>query len=243
MSQICISKKFSGFLILTALTVGVALAPLSMAAQEAPKPQEAAAQSATTTPEAAKPTQEEQNEAFLTNGSLVKWTAKTLNVTPKTASNICLFINFGILILLVGIPLAKITPKVLRKRGQTVLVNIADARKATEEAKARLGAIETKLAGLGAEIDQIRAQVEQESKQDEVRIKATIDEEKARIVASAEQEITMAAAQARRELQHFATDLAIDQAATQLNLSPEADQALIAEFIRGANGKTSGGQN
>jgi F-type H+-transporting ATPase subunit b len=173
----------------------------------------------------------------------VQWTAKKLNVSNKTASNIFLLVNFVALVLLVGIPVAKMTPKVLRKRGQTVLINIADARKATEEAKARLGAIEAKLAGLGAEIDQIRQQVEQESKQDEVRIKATMEEEKVRIVASAEQEITAAASHARLGLQSFAADLAIDQAAKQLNLTPEADQALIAEFIKGTNGKTQGGQN
>lgn len=231
------AKKISGFLLLTALAAGVALAPVVAKAQEA-EPQSAAT-------EAAKPTQEEQNEAFLTNGTLVKWTAKTLNVSNKTASNICLFINFGILVLLVGVPLAKITPKVLRKRGQTVLANIADARKATEEANLRLSAIESKLAGLGAEIDQIRAHVEQESKQDEVRIKASIEEEKTRIVAAAEQEINVAATHARRGLQNFAADLAIEQAAKQLNLTPETDQALIAEFIRstGPNGTTHGGKN
>jgi len=239
MFQTCFTKKFSGFLILTALMASVACAPMTLRAQEATAPSSPAAAAT----EAAKPTQEEQNEAFLVNGPMVKWTAKTLNVSPKTASDICLFINFGILVLIVGIPLAKMTPKVLRKRGQTVLINIADARKATEEANARLGAIETKLAGLGAEIDQIRAQVEQESKQDEVRIKANLEEEKTRIVAAAGQEIDAAAAHARRDLQNFAADLAIDQAAKQLNLSPEADQALIAEFISATHGKTQGGQS
>jgi len=238
MLQTRFTKRFSGFLILAALAAGIALAPLPLKAQEA-APQAGTAASS----EAAKPTQEEQNDAFLTKGPLVQWTAKKLNVSNKTASNIFLLVNFVALVLLVGIPVAKMTPKVLRKRGQTVLINIADARKATEEAKARLGAIEAKLAGLGAEIDQIRQQVEQESKQDEVRIKATMEEEKVRIVASAEQEITAAASHARLGLQSFAADLAIDQAAKQLNLTPEADQALIAEFIKGTNGKTQGGQN
>jgi F-type H+-transporting ATPase subunit b len=238
MLQTRFTRKFSGCLMLAALAAGIALVPLSLKAQEA-APQAGTAASS----EAAKPTQEEQNEAFLTNGPMVKWTARQLNVSNKTASNIFLLLNFCVLVLIVGIPVAKMTPKVLRKRGQTVLVNISDARKATEEANARLSAIEAKLAGLGAEIDQIRAHVEQESKQDEVRIKATIEEEKVRIVASAEQEINVAATHARRGLQTFAADLAIEQAAKQLNLTPEADQALIAEFIKGTNGKTQGGQN
>ena len=106
-------------------------------------------------------------------------------------------------------------------------------------------AIEAKLAGLDGEIAQIRAQVEEESKQDEARIKSTISEESARIVASAEQEISSSAAQARRSLRHFAADLAIEQAAKQLIFTPESDQALIAEFLGDAALRTAnkGGQN
>jgi F-type H+-transporting ATPase subunit b len=112
----------------------------------------------------------------------------------------------------------------------------------TADANTRLSAIEAKLAGLDTEIDKIRAQVEEESKQDEVRIKSTISEESARIVAAAEQEIGVAAAQARRGLRHFAADLAIEQAAKQLVLTPEADSALIAEFLVDV-GAHQGGEN
>jgi F-type H+-transporting ATPase subunit b len=92
--------------------------------------------------------------------------------------------------------------------------------------------VEAQLSRLDEEIAKIREQVEQESKQDEQRIKASIEEERARIVASAEQEISVAAAQARRGLRHFAADLAIEQAARQLTLTPETDRALIADFVR-----------
>ena len=50
-------------------------------------------------------------------------------------------------------------------------------------------------------------------------------------MAAAEQEIGVAAAQAKRGLRHFAADLAIDQAAKKLVLTPETDRALIAEFV------------
>jgi len=131
---------------------------------------------------------------------------------------------------------------VLRKRAQTLQTDIESARKMTADANTRLSAIEAKLAGLDTEIDKIRAQVEEESKQDEVRIKSTISEESARIVAAAEQEIGVAAAQARRGLRHFAADLAIEQAAKQLVLTPEADSALIAEFLVDV-GAHQGGEN
>ena len=145
------------------------------------------------------------------------------------------------------IPLAKFLPKVMRKRSVTLSHNLETARKTTADANARLSAVEAQLSRLDDEIAKIRAQVEEESKQDEVRIKATIEEERARIVPAAEQEISAAAAQAQRSLRHFAADLAIERAVRQLVLTPETDRALIAEFVseaqNGANGAARGGKN
>jgi len=218
-----------------------AAAPAVLRADPPPSAPVADSQSVEKPQEAAKPegkkSQEEQNEAFLLDNPMVKWTAKTLNVDQQTASNIFLFINFGILVLGIGIPLGRLIPKVIRKRGQTVRANLEEARKATAEANSRLSAIEAKFSGLDAEIASIRAQVEQESLQDEVRIKASIEDEKGRIVAAAEQEIGVAALHARRGLQNFAADLAIEQAAKQLILTPETDRALIEEFLHGVGGK------
>ncbi len=89
-------------------------------------------------------------------------------------------------------------------------------------------------------MQKFRAQVEQDSLEDEKRIKASLSEESARIVAAAEQEINVAAAQVRRGLRDFAADLAIEQASKQLALTPETDRALIAEFVAGVSGEASG---
>jgi F-type H+-transporting ATPase subunit b len=152
------------------------------------------------------------------------------------------WINAAIIILCIVIPVAKFLPKIMRKRSETLSQSLENARKTTADANARLSAVEAQLARLDDEITKIRAQVEQESKQDEQRIKATIEEERARIVAAAEQEITVAAAQARRGLRHFAADLAVEQAAQQLALTPDADRLLIAEFVRDtATGSLNGG--
>jgi F-type H+-transporting ATPase subunit b len=94
--------------------------------------------------------------------------------------------------------------------------------------------VEAKLSSIGEEIEKFRVEVERECVEDEARIQSSLKEESERIVASAEQEIAMAAAQARRGLRNFAADLAIDQAAKKLVLTPETDRALIAEFVDGA---------
>jgi F-type H+-transporting ATPase subunit b len=218
------------------LAAGVAVSPVRLAAQELAPP--ATAQTAapsTAAPEAPKAeepkSQEEQNKVFLLEGPIVKWTARTFSLTDETASAIFQFINFGLIVLLVGIPVVRILPKVFRRRSQTLVANLQTAREATEAANARLSAVEAKLAGLDDEIKKFRAEVEQESLADEARIKAALADESARIVQAAEQELTVAAAQARRGLRNFATGLAIEQAAKQMSLTPETDKALIAEFV------------
>jgi len=190
-----------------------------------------------------RPSQEEQNKAFLIGGPVVKWTAKTFNTSVETASTIYQVVNFLIIVLLIAVPLGRVLPKIFRKRSQTLGHNLQTARQATEEANARLRAVEEKLAGLGDEIKKLQEQVEQESLEDEKRVKASLTEESARIVESAEQELNVAVAHARRTLHHYATDLAIEQAAKQMTLSAEADRALIAEFIGNvsSNGSNSDG--
>ena len=221
------------FLFFAVLAAGVAIAPLRIAAQDsapAAKSQPAAVASETASPQPAQSDEEQQSNAFRLEGPLVKASAKALNLSVEATARIFEFINFSIVVLAIGIPLFRLLPKFLRQRAGKVRTDIESARKVTEDANTRLSAIEAKLSGLDGEIAAIRAQVEQESVGDEARIKATLEEESARIVASAEQEISVAAAQARRGLRHFAADLAIEQAAKQMVLTPEVDKALIAEF-------------
>ena len=236
-----LSAKILWFVLLAALVAVVAVAPFRSAAQQsAPAPQTTtAAQSQDLAgPEVAKSEQEDNN--IYRHTALVEAAAKALHLDTETMARIFEFINFAIIALAIGIPLAKFLPKFIRKRSETLKLDIESARKATGDANARLSAIEAKLSGLDEEIAQIRAQVEQESQQDQARIQTSLKDESERIVASAEQEIAVAAAQARRGLRHFAADLAIEQAGKQLVLTPEADRALIAEFSAEL---AKGGQN
>jgi F-type H+-transporting ATPase subunit b len=214
------------------------------AAQQAPAAASQAASSSAPEEKAASKEEKSTTDAYR-HSAAVSALAKLLHLDIETAARIFEIFNFAIVAFGIGIPLFRLMPKILRKRKETVRANLESARKVTADANTRLSAIEVKLAGLDQEIAQIRVQVEEESKQDETRIKATIEEESARIVAAAAQELDVAAAQARRGLRHFAADLAIEQAAKQLVLTPETDQALIAEFLSDVNlqGAHKGGQN
>jgi F-type H+-transporting ATPase subunit b len=230
------SSRLFWIAVFAVLAVGIAAAPLRMAGQEAPAANSAASMQTAGTPEASKNEplrnkEEQQTEALRLEGPVVKWTARTTHMSAATTANIFEFINFLILALGIGVPLVRWLPKFLRNRKEKLRNDIESARKVTEDATARLSAVEAKLASLDAEIAKFRAEVEAESLADEKRIKASLGEASAHIVESAEQEIGQAAAQARRGLRNFAADLAVEQAARQMVLTPETDRALIAEFI------------
>jgi F-type H+-transporting ATPase subunit b len=186
-----------------------------------------------------KTSEDDQDAAFL-HSSTVQSLARILHLKVDTTIALLLGINFAIIFFAVAIPLARHMPKIIRKRSQTLSQDLSSARQATAEAQARLSAVEAQLAGLGEEIKKLSAQVEQESVEDEKRIKASLGEESARIVAAAEQEINMAVTQAKRGLRSFAADLAIGQAEEQIALTPETDRALIAEFVAGVAGGAAG---
>jgi len=188
---------------------------------------------------------EDDGDAAFLHSPVVQSVARMLHLKLDTAVALLLGINFAIIFFAIAIPLTRTMPKILRKRSETLSQDLTSARQATADAQARLSAVEAQLAGLGEEIKKLSAQVEQESVEDEKRIKASLGEESARIVAAAEQEISTAVAQAKRGLRSFAADLAIGQAEKQINLTPETDRALIAEFVAGVAGdaQAKGGKN
>lgn len=225
------------------LAAGVMIAPRGLRAQEAattPAAGTAAQAPNLNQPGVAKSEQEDNN--IYRHTKTVEAVAKALNLSTETTARGFEYINFAIIFFAIVIPLGRILPKALRRRSEQLGKDIAAARKVSDEAKERMSAVEAKLAGLGEEMNKFRAEVESELVEDEKRIKTSLEEERERIVTSAEQEISAAAAHAQRTLRHFAADLAIEQAAKQLVLTPETDRALIAEFVRSANGD-KGGQN
>lgn len=197
---------------------------------------------------AAQPGQVKKEEAEENNvyrhTKLVGKLANVFHLDIETMARIFEWINTAFILLVILIPIAKFLPKLIRKRKQTLAHELETARRTTADANTRLSAVEAQMARLDEEIAKIRAQVEEESKQDEVRIKATLQEESARIFSAAEQEIAAAASHAQRGLRHFAADLAIEHAAKQLVLTPETDRALIDEFVAQAtSGTAKGGRN
>jgi F-type H+-transporting ATPase subunit b len=153
-------------------------------------------------------------------------------------------LNFAVLAVLVVWFLGKALPKTFKQRTSTIQKSLVDARVATEQASARMSGIEERLSHIDTQISGLRAQSEKDSAADEVRIKATVEEEKAKILASAEQEIAAATLHAQRQLQQYAAELAIEQAAKKLVITAETDRLLVKDFARRlGSDDMKGGQN
>jgi F-type H+-transporting ATPase subunit b len=232
------SRRLICFVILGGLAFGQIAAPVRGLAQAETPPETSAPATQNVAPTDSGPSEEEkQVQEFRLEGPVVKWTAAKLGWSIEKTAVLYEVINFLIIALAVFVPLFRFLPRYLRNRKAKLRSDLEQARKVTEDANSRLSAVEAKLASLGEEIQKFRAEVEAEALQDEARIRASIGEESARIVEAAEQEIGQAAAQARRGLRTFAADLAIDKAVKKLVLTPEADRALIAEFVGDVVGK------
>jgi F-type H+-transporting ATPase subunit b len=150
--------------------------------------------------------------------------------------------NFLVLAVAVGFVLLKTLPKTFRARSTAIQKQLVDARTATEEANARLNSVEARLSKLDEQIAGMRTHAEADSVRDERRMRASVEEEKAKILSEAETEIQTATAMARREIQKFAAELAIEQAAKKLVVTAETDRLLVESFARQLTGG-SGGQN
>jgi F-type H+-transporting ATPase subunit b len=242
-----VTLRLSTWAVLLVLSMTAAASPFRLMAQEVPaqpyveSPKQEAKNPAHTSEQKA---EEHANDEYR-HAAVVQSLARLLHMDVETAARTFEIFNVSVVLLGIVIPLVRIMPRVLRGRSQKIQANLEAAKKTTDDANRRLGAVEAKLASLDEEIAKFRTEVEQQIVLDEQRGKAALEEESARIVASAEQEISVAAAQAKRSLQHFAADLAIERARQQLVLTPDTDRALIAEFVReaGRDGANGGGKN
>ncbi len=140
------------------------------------------------------------------------------------------WLNFLVLAAVVLYGMAKALPKAFRGRSEGIQKGIVEARVATEEASARLSAVEARLAALDGEIAAMRADHDRAGAEEEERTRVHVEEEKARILQAAEQEIAAAGAAAQRSLREYAAGIAVDRAAAHLQITPEDDRMLIESF-------------
>lgn len=185
--------------------------------------------------------EEAENDQYRYSPTVVKL-GRMLGMQPEQAATAFTLFNLLVLLVAIGYFLMKTLPKAFRNRSSGIQKDLVDARTATEEATARLNNVEDRLSKLDEQIAAMRTQSEADSARDEKRIKANIEEEKMKILAAAEQEIATATTHAQRQIQQYAAELAIEQAARKLVVSAETDRLLVESFAHRLGGD-AGGQN
>jgi F-type H+-transporting ATPase subunit b len=230
--------------LLLLMTAVLAVPAMAARAQDTSRPT-GAVSSQTSSPESEVPAKKEQekdeNEQYRHSPMVAKM-GKMMGMSTEKAATVATIFNFLIFAIAVGYGLLKLLPKTFRNRTSTIQKQLVDARTATEEATARLNSVEARLSKLDGQIAGMRDQARADSERDEKRIQQTVEDEKAKILAAAEAEIVSATAMARREIQQYAAELAIEQAARKLIVTAETDRLLVESFAHrlGAdNGETN----
>jgi len=227
------------------MAAALLLAPICHASAQ--EPTSTSASGSLSTPEAQSPEKNKQevdeNDQYL-HSPAVRALGARIGLNPEQAATAFTVANFVVLAAFVGWFLLKTLPKTFRDRNTSIQKNLVDARTATEEANARLSTVEERLSKLDDQIAALRTQADKDSALDEQRIKASVEEEKQKILAAAEQEITAATALAQRQIQQYAAELAIEQAARKLVVTAETDRLLVQSFAQRLTGDDSKkGQN
>lgn len=144
------------------------------------------------------------------------------------------WVNFGIMMAGVGYLFAKQGVPFFAERAAGITKDISDAQKTKADADARASQIESRIANLGKEIDQMKADASAEMQSEGKRIEAETTQTLAKVQASAAQEIASATKQAKAELSAHAAALALDLAAGRIRsgLSDGQYRGLVSAFIQ-----------
>jgi F-type H+-transporting ATPase subunit b len=240
------------------LAMGVSVAQEHEAAQPPQAGQSQAEQpKQETTPEASKPAEhgaaaegrkhesavkeeeEEEENATLKYSPSVTALGKKIGLSPPASYWAFTGLNFAVVLgLIVWLVLSKVLPG-MRDRTVSIRAAMETAKKASEDANARLAAIEGKLAKLDIEVAGLKSQAENDFKVEEKKIREQAEQDAARVVQAAEQEIATAAKTARRELKAFAADLAVSLAEKRINVDRDTDEQIVQTFVSqlGKDGK------
>lgn len=151
----------------------------------------------------------------------------------RSEKAIATLIVFGCLLAGLGAVAWKPISEGLARREKSIADNIANAEKASKDAVVKLQEYEAKLAGAGAEAQQILADARKDAEASGQRLIAAAQEEAARQRERAVAEIESAKSVALRELAEKSTDVAVSLASRVVGREVRADdhQGLIQDML------------
>jgi F-type H+-transporting ATPase subunit b len=128
-----------------------------------------------------------------------------------------------------------------RGHAEAISERIAEGTRAREAAEARRREIESKIAGLDKEIEEMRAAAKRDSAAEIQRLRATARDDAERIEKAAQAEIAAAERAARLELKALTARLTVERAEELLKkeLDSESDAALFRAFVGELGGRAN----
>jgi F-type H+-transporting ATPase subunit b len=144
------------------------------------------------------------------------------------------WINFAILVGILGWLAAKHGGPYFAGRAHGIAEGLAAGERAKAEADARSRSVDERLANLKNDIAEMRSRAREEREREADRIRRDTTAEITRIRTHAEQELESAGKQARLDVRRFAARMAIDLAEQKIRsrMSTEAQGALLDRFLR-----------
>jgi F-type H+-transporting ATPase subunit b len=177
-----------------------------------------------------KETAEKDENAEFKESASVRFLARKLGMKPISAYWIAVILNFAVVAGAIFFLSRMHLPTMFRNRTESIRKAMDEAQKASAEARQRLSDIEARLGKLDTEIAGMRSAAEKDAAAEEERIRAAAEEDKKKIVESAEQEIAAAAKTAQRDLKAFAAELAVSLAQKRITVDDATDRALVKTF-------------
>jgi F-type H+-transporting ATPase subunit b len=173
---------------------------------------------------------EDDGTAQFKQSPSVRWLGKHLGLSGGAMYWFAVVINFAIIALGVVYFSRLHLPTMFRNRTESIRKAMDEAKAASDDAKTRLAAIESRWRRLDSDVAAMRSKAEQDGAAEEARIRAAAEDDKQKIVEAAAQEIDVAAKSARRDLAAYAADLAVNLARQRIQVDVPADQALVSGF-------------
>jgi F-type H+-transporting ATPase subunit b len=174
--------------------------------------------------------EEKDDKAEFKQSPSVRFIARHTGLSPENAYLLSVLLNFAVIAGVIFWAGRKYLPGMFSARTTAIQKAMQEAQKASEEARRKLAAIESRLMKLDVEIGMMRDAAEKEAGAEEARIQAAAQEDARKLVESAQQEIAAVAKAARRELTAYAADLAVGLARKQIHVDAATDQALLRKF-------------
>lgn len=142
------------------------------------------------------------------------------------------WLNFGILVLVLGYLISKSAPAFFRSRSETIQRDLEDAGRLRQEAEARAARIEVRMASLDREIQHVRQEAQSEMSKERERIVKDADQQMARMRDRAEQDIEALSKHATQQLRAQAAELAIQLAEQRIRskMTNQQESELVNRF-------------